>query len=65
MSRTLIVIGAVFIIAGLLWPVIKTIGLGSLPGDITIRRDNFTFFFPVTTMIIVSVALTVILNLFR
>jgi hypothetical protein len=37
------------------------IGLGQLPGDIVIRRDNFSFYFPIVTCLLVSVALSLIL----
>jgi hypothetical protein len=39
--------------------------LGKLPGDIRIERENFRFYFPVTTMIIVSVIITILINLFK
>ncbi len=39
------------------------LGLGKLPGDITIKRDNFTFYFPLATSIILSILLTLLLNL--
>jgi uncharacterized protein HemY len=39
--------------------------LGRLPGDIVIKRENFTFYFPLATSIIISVILTLILWLFR
>jgi hypothetical protein len=40
------------------------LGLGPLPGDIVIRRGGFTFAFPIVSMLLVSVVLTVLLNLF-
>lgn len=39
--------------------------IGRLPGDIRIERENFRFYFPITTMILFSVLLTVIVNLVR
>ena len=39
-------------------------GLGSLPGDIYIQRKNFTFSFPIVTCLVVSIVLTLIVNLF-
>ena len=39
--------------------------LGKLPGDIRIEKENFRFYFPITTMIIISVILTIIINLIR
>jgi len=65
MSRTLITIGALIVIAGLLWPWLSKLPLGRLPGDIVIERDNFRFYFPITTMIIVSVVISVVLWFFR
>ena len=39
--------------------------IGRLPGDIAVKRDNFSFYFPITTSIILSIILTVILAIFR
>ncbi len=39
--------------------------LGKLPGDIRIEKENFRFYFPITTMIIVSIVLTILINIFR
>jgi hypothetical protein len=61
MSRTLIAIGLVLVIAGLLWPWLGRIGLGRLPGDIVIEGENFTFYAPITTGILVSIVLSLIL----
>lgn len=60
MSRTLIVIGILIVAIGLLWPWISKLPIGQLPGDIVIRRENSTFFFPITTMIIASVVISFI-----
>jgi hypothetical protein len=61
MSRNLIILGLAIAVIGLLWPWIGRIGLGRLPGDIFIQRDNFTFYAPITTGILVSVVLSVVL----
>ncbi|WP_026379505.1 DUF2905 domain-containing protein [Afifella pfennigii] len=61
MARTLIVIGLVFLAAGLLWPLLARLGLFRLPGDIWVERENFTFVFPITTMVVVSIVLSLIL----
>jgi len=63
--RILIVAGVVLIAAGLLWPLIARLGLGRLPGDIAIERDNFRFYFPVVTSLVISVVLTLLFWLFR
>jgi len=62
MGRLLIVLGLLIAGVGLL----VTLGLpiGRLPGDFTIRRGNFTFYFPLATSIIASVVLTLIMMLF-
>lgn len=62
MQKLLITLGIALLVAGLLWPLIAKIGLGRLPGDIVIRREGFSFYFPVTTMIVVSVVVTLILR---
>jgi hypothetical protein len=65
MSRTLIVIGLVIAAAGLLWPWLGKIGLGSLPGDIFVRRGSFTLYAPIATGIVVSLVLTLLLWIIR
>jgi hypothetical protein len=64
MQRFLIIIGVVFVALGLLWPYVQRLGLGRLPGDIVIDRPGFTFYFPLATSIIVSVALSLLLWFF-
>jgi Protein of unknown function (DUF2905) len=63
MSRWLIVMGIVLIVLGLAWPVIVKLGLGNLPGDIRVEREGFSFYFPITTGIIISLVLSVVLML--
>ncbi|MGM0535809.1 MAG: DUF2905 domain-containing protein [Pseudomonadota bacterium] len=65
MNRTLILIGLGIVAVGLLWPWLSRLPLGQLPGDIVIRRGNVSLFFPITTMILVSVVLSGILWLFN
>lgn len=60
MSRFLIVLGLALVVIGLLWPWIGRLGLGRLPGDIVIQRQNFVFYFPITTGLLISVVLTLI-----
>ena len=66
MGKTLITIGILFIIAGIVYTLLAKSGinLGKLPGDINIKKDNFSFHFPIVTSIIISIILTVILNIF-
>ncbi len=65
MQKGLIVIGIILVITGLLWPWLGKLGLGHLPGDIRIKRDGFEFYFPLTSGIIVSLALSLIFWLLR
>ena len=65
LGRMLIVLGAVFLVlGGLLVLGGKLPFLGRLPGDIVIRRGNWSFYFPLATSIVVSVLLTLLLWLF-
>jgi thiosulfate reductase cytochrome b subunit len=65
-GKMLVVFGLVLVGVGLLLLYGSKIPwLGKLPGDITIRRENFTFYFPLATSIVVSLILTFLLWLFR
>ncbi|MFQ5585871.1 MAG: DUF2905 domain-containing protein [Thermodesulfobacteriota bacterium] len=64
LGKTLIIIGLILVIAGILITLGPRISwLGRLPGDIYVKRENVSFYFPVTTSIIVSIILTVIIYL--
>ena len=65
MQKLLIILGIVILVIGLLYPYIKKLGLGQLPGDIMFKSGNSTFFFPIVTCIVISVVLTIIFNLFK
>lgn len=54
-SRILIGLGLVILLAGIAWPWLSRVGLGRLPGDIVIERENFHFYFPLATCIILSI----------
>jgi hypothetical protein len=64
-ARWLIILGVALIVIGLLWPVLQRMGLGRLPGDIVIERDNFRLYIPIVTSLIVSLVLSLILWLFN
>jgi hypothetical protein len=64
-AKWLITLGIVLIVLGLAWPLLAKLGLGSLPGDIRVERKGYSFYFPVTTGILVSLAITLILWIFR
>jgi len=64
-GRFLILLGVAAVVAGVLLLLQPRIPwLGKLPGDIVVERERFTFYFPVVTSIVVSILLTVVLNLF-
>ena len=69
MRQLLIVVGFVLVGLGLVWPRLSRLGLGHLPGDISVRRPDFAFYFPLGSSILISVvlslALTLIFWLFR
>lgn len=65
MAKWLITLGIVFIGLGLIWPLLARLGLGSLPGDVKLERKGYTFYFPLTTSILISAAITLILWIFR
>jgi len=60
MNRFLLMLGTVFIIAGLLWPWLERMHLFHLPGDIVVDRTGFKFIFPITTMLILSAVLSLL-----
>ena len=65
-GKSLIYIGIVLVVLGLLFSLGgKLPWLGHLPGDIYIQRGRFTFYFPVTTCLLVSIIMTLIVYFFR
>ncbi|HYQ91928.1 MAG TPA: DUF2905 domain-containing protein [Candidatus Competibacteraceae bacterium] len=65
MQRSLIVIGIIILLIGLFWPWLGKMPFGRLPGDIVIDRPQFKFYFPITTMVLISLVLSLLLWLFR
>jgi hypothetical protein len=65
MNRLLIVLGSLVVLAGVAWPWLRKLPLGRLPGDIIIDRPGLRFFFPLTTMIVLSLLVSLILWLLR
>jgi hypothetical protein len=60
-SRLLIIFGVVLVAVGLLWPLVAKLGLGRLPGDIVIERENFRLYLPIGTSVLISAILSLIL----
>ena len=64
-QKILIAAGILILIIGFLWPWIAKLPIGKLPGDIVVDKPNFKFFFPITSMILVSVILSLIIWLIK
>jgi Protein of unknown function (DUF2905) len=62
LGKGLIVVGAVLAVVGVLMVVGGKLGLGRLPGDVSIERPSFSFHFPIATSIVVSLVLTLLVN---
>ena len=65
MQRALIIIGLVLLVAGIAWPWLSKLPFGRLPGDFTVERENFSFYFPLATSVVVSIVISVLIWLFR
>jgi uncharacterized protein HemY len=66
LGKTLIYFGLLLVVLGLVFSYGGKIPwLGHLPGDIYIQRERFTFYFPLTTCIVISILITLVLYLFR
>ncbi len=64
-SNFLIITGIILIIAGFIFKLVENKKFPLLPGDILIQRENFTFYFPIATSIIISIVLSLIFWLLR
>ncbi|MDO9515128.1 MAG: DUF2905 domain-containing protein [Syntrophales bacterium] len=65
MQKYLIIIGVMLVIIGILWPWLGALPLGRLPGDIIINRPSVKVYFPITTMIVISLVISLIVWLFH
>ena len=65
MARTLVIVGLALVAAGLAWPWLARLPLGRLPGDIVVERQGFSFYLPLTSCLVVSLAVSLLLWLFR
>ena len=65
-ARTLIYLGVLLVVVGVILSLAGRLPwLGNLPGDITVQRGRFTFYFPVTTCIILSLLISLVLYFFK
>jgi hypothetical protein len=60
MHRPLILFGVLLILIGVAWPWLSKLPLGRLPGDIVVERENFRFYFPLATGLLVSAFLSLL-----
>jgi hypothetical protein len=65
MARFLVIAGVALVVIGLLWPWLSKLGLGRLPGDIVVRREGFTLYFPIVTSLLLSVVASLLFWLLR
>ena len=65
MQRVLILLGVLMVALGLAWPWVSKIPLGRLPGDFSIERPGFRFYFPLVTCLVLSALASLIAWLFR
>ena len=65
MQRSLIVLGLIIALVGVAWPWVSRLPIGRLPGDFMIDRPGFKLFFPLTTLVIISIVISLILMIFR
>jgi len=65
MQKLFLILGVVFFLMGILFPILKKIPFGRLPGDIFIETEKFSFAFPVITCLVLSIIATVIFNLYK
>jgi len=64
MGKILLIVGSIIVVLGLILIFSPHIPfLGKLPGDIFIKRDGFSFYFPIVTFLILSILLTIIINI--
>jgi hypothetical protein len=64
-GRTLIYVGLAIVLLGLLWLAAEQLGFGRMPGDILVRKKNFTLYVPIVSSIVISLVLTLLFNLRR
>ena len=65
MMRYLILAGIVLLVIGLAWPLLQRLGLGRLPGDVSVRGERWSFRLPLMTCLVISVLVTVVIFLLR
>ena len=65
MQKILIYVGLIILVIGLLSPFLKELPIGRMPGDIVLKKDKFTFYFPIITCLVVSLIISIIFKFFK
>ncbi len=65
MQRTLVILGLVLLVIGLLWPWLGKLPFGRLPGDVVVEREQFRLYLPISSMVLLSLLLSLLFWLFR
>jgi hypothetical protein len=65
LQKAIIVTGLIILVIGLFWPWLSKIPFGRLPGDIVVQKENSVFFFPLTTMILLSIVISLLAYWFK
>ena len=65
MQKILIYVGLIILAIGLLWPLLKELPVGRMPGDIILKKDKFTFYFPIITCLVASLIISIIFKFFK
>ena len=65
MQKILIYVGCMILTIGLLWPLLKELPIGRMPGDMILKKDKFAFYFPIITCLVVSLIISIIFKFFK
>jgi hypothetical protein len=65
MQKFLIILGIIILLAGLFWPVVRELPLGRLPGDISVKGEKYSFYFPIVTCIVISIIVSLLFKFFK
>ena len=65
MNKTLIIVGTVILLIGIFWRPLSALPLFRLPGDLVLNRPGLKVFFPITSMIVISLGVSLVMWLFR
>jgi hypothetical protein len=64
-QKTLIIIGILVFLVGLFWPLAKELPIGRLPGDISVKGEKYSFYFPIITCLVISIIGTLFFKFFK